>query len=330
MSTLSQPLVSVVVVLFNAEKTLKRAMDSLIVQTYANLEILVIDDGSTDGSPSICDGYARTDSRVHVIHQSNGGVSRARQTGLDQATGLYITHLDADDWINPDMIEKMVRAIEEADADLLMVDYYEEFDNGTRRCKQNPGDNPTAPLVLRKLFNFDLMGFCWNKLYRTDLCRKIGYHPDNIHFREDELFNARFFTLNPKIAYLKEAFYHYDRSEQRISLSRADKAKTYDTQIFLVSEYEKLAGFCNVDEKDRVGLLFRRKKEILYDAVFIGKYSDLTLFPEIHPIVKANAFRDYWDFCLSVGLKGFPRLAHLLFRGGRVLFEWRKKLLNRF
>ena len=325
---MQHPLISVIVVLFNAGKTLKRALDSLTGQSYPHLEILLIDDGSTDDSPRICDDYAEKDARIQVIHQPNGGVSKARQAALDRATGVYLTHVDADDWVESDMIEKMVSTIEAEGADILFTDYYEVFADMSRRCRQDPGTDRSAPTLLRKLFNFDLMGFCCTKLYRTELCRKVRYIPDTLHFREDELYNARVLLLSPKVTYLKEAFYHYDKSDSLPSLSRRPKEKIYDTEKLLVAEYEKMVWFCNVKPDDPY-ILFRRKKEVLYDAVFIGKYDDLKLYPEIHPIVKANAFRDYWDFCLALGLNRFPRLSHFLFRGGRTLFEWRQKILNR-
>ncbi|MBP5538223.1 MAG: glycosyltransferase family 2 protein, partial [Bacteroidales bacterium] len=182
-----QPLVSVIVVLFNAEKTLERALDSLVGQSYANLEILLIDDGSTDESPRICDDYAERYACIQVVHQPNGGVSKARQAALDRVNGLYLTHVDADDWVEPDMIEKMVSAIETEGADILFTDYFEVFSDMSRRCRQDPGADRSAPTLLRKLFNFDLMGFCCTKLYRTELCRKVRYVPDTLHFREDEL-----------------------------------------------------------------------------------------------------------------------------------------------
>ena len=322
------PLVSVIVVQYNAEKTLGRALDSILAQSYKNIEVLLIDDGSTDGSPALCDEDARRDNRIRLIHQTNGGVSVARQKALDCATGVYLTHIDADDWVELDMIEKTVAAIEAEEADILLTDYYEVFKHTTRRCRQNPGKDRSAAVILRKLLNFNLMGFCCTKLYRTSVCRHVRYIPENLRFREDELFNARLLTHSPKIAYLPEAFYYYDKSESHPSLSRASKEKIYDTEKFLVSEYEKLVPFCATDPED-VSLLLRRKKEILYDAVFLKKYQDLTLFPEIHPTIKDGKNKDYWDHCLSLGLKGFPRLSHSLFRTGRWVFDLREKLRNR-
>ena len=321
----SSPTVSVIVVLYNAEKTLRRTLDSILQQHYQALEVLLIDDGSTDESPGICEDYAHRDGRIRVIHQPNGGVSIARQKALDSATGTYLTHIDADDWVDADMIGKMVAAIEAEDADILLADYYEEFDNGTRRCRQNPGDDRSAPTLLRKLLDFRLMGFCCTKLYKTAVSRKGRYEPDYLHFREDELFNARLLTHSPKVTYLPEAFYHYDKSESLPSLSRASKEKIYETEKFLVSEYEKLSGFCGAGAGDP---LFLRKREVLYDAVFLGRYADLALYPEIHAAIRENARKDYWDFCVSLGLKGAQRLSHLMFRGGRKIFDLREKLRN--
>lgn len=100
--------ISVIVPVYNAEKYLDRCVESIVAQTYKNLEIILVDDGSTDNSPAICDAWAKKDSRIRVIHKKNGGVSSARNAGLDACTGDYIGFADADDWMEPDMYEVLI------------------------------------------------------------------------------------------------------------------------------------------------------------------------------------------------------------------------------
>ena len=100
-----EPLISVIVPVYKVELYLRQCVDSLLAQTYSNLEIILVDDGSPDGCPAICDEYARKDSRVRVIHKPNGGLSDARNVGLDAARGEYIGFIDSDDWVMPDMYE---------------------------------------------------------------------------------------------------------------------------------------------------------------------------------------------------------------------------------
>ncbi len=100
--------VSVIVPIYNAEKYLNKCLESIIGQTYKNLEIILVDDGSSDNSPTICDAWAQIDSRIRVIHKKNGGVSSARNAGIDLAQGDYIGFVDADDWIEPNMYEVLI------------------------------------------------------------------------------------------------------------------------------------------------------------------------------------------------------------------------------
>lgn len=115
--------ISVIVPVYNVEKYLVRCVDSIVNQTYENLEIILVDDGSPDASGSICDSF--TDPRIRVIHKENGGLSSARNAGLDIATGDYIGFIDSDDWIAPDMYETMLRMAKEAQAGIVCVGNWE-------------------------------------------------------------------------------------------------------------------------------------------------------------------------------------------------------------
>ena len=107
-----KPLISVVVPVYKTEAYLRQCVDSLLMQTYPNLEIILVDDGSPDGSGAVCDQYARRDARICVIHQKNGGVSAARNAGVQVATGQYIAFVDSDDWVDPDYVKTLFQAAE--------------------------------------------------------------------------------------------------------------------------------------------------------------------------------------------------------------------------
>ena len=119
---IEQILVSYIVAIYNAEVTLPHCLDSLINQTHKELEIILINDGSTDSSASICEEYARKDPRIRVLHQSNKGVSYTRQRGLDEARGKYVIHADPDDWVESDTLSQMVAYAEEHQTDILISD----------------------------------------------------------------------------------------------------------------------------------------------------------------------------------------------------------------
>lgn len=124
--------VSVIVPVYNAEKTLDRCLTSLCAQTYKNFEILLINDGSKDSSPEICQKYVEQDSRIVLRTQENAGPSAARNAGIDLASGAYLAFVDSDDYVEPNMIESMVNKADEYDADMVICGYYEELENETR------------------------------------------------------------------------------------------------------------------------------------------------------------------------------------------------------
>ena len=133
----SQPKISVIVPVYKVEKFLDRCVESIVGQTYENLEIILVDDGSPDNCPSMCDKWAEKDSRIKVIHKENGGVSSARNAALDAATGDFIGFVDSDDWIEPDMYESLMMRIDETGKDIAVCSYYSIEVSGERnecRC----------------------------------------------------------------------------------------------------------------------------------------------------------------------------------------------------
>ena len=136
---MSQALISVIIPVYKVEKYLDRCLESIVNQTYKNLEIILIDDGSPDNCPAICDEYAQKDSRIKVIHKANGGVSSARNKGIDVATGDYIGFVDSDDWIEPDMYETLIKNAEQYNSDISRCSYVisESMSGQTSKSQDN-------------------------------------------------------------------------------------------------------------------------------------------------------------------------------------------------
>ena len=128
------PIIRIIIPVYKAEGHLHRCVDSILAQSFTDFELLLVDDGSPDGSGKICDEYAAKDSRVKVLHKQNGGVSSARQTGIENAAGEYTIHADPDDWIEPTMLEELYNKATEEDADMVMCDYF--FDETKKRKLQ--------------------------------------------------------------------------------------------------------------------------------------------------------------------------------------------------
>lgn len=173
-----KPVVSIIVPVYNAEKYLKRCVDSILRQDYRDFELLLMDDGSSDGSAEICDGYERADSRVRVIHKENTGVSDTRNQALDQAQGKFIQFLDSDDWIVPEATRLLVRSMEEYDCDMVISDFYRVA--GERLAQK--GDIEEDKVMNRQEFAACMIenpadfyyGVLWNKMFRRSIIEK--YH----------------------------------------------------------------------------------------------------------------------------------------------------------
>lgn len=234
-----QPKISVIVPIYKAEKYLRRCVDSILSQTFTDFEVLLIDDGSPDKSGVICDEYASKDSRVRVFHKDNGGVSSARNLGLDNAQGEYTIHVDPDDWVEPNMLEDLYAKAKEEDADIVICDYYINYEKNKKEIyvKQQPSklDSDT---VLKELFKH-LHGSCCNKLIRL-ACYKIHNirFPLNLNCNEDQYVCASLFLQALNVSYLSTAFYHYTQDVNINSLVR--KPKSYDERL------EVMTMFCSL------------------------------------------------------------------------------------
>lgn len=185
---LMTPEVSIVVPVYNAEKTLRRCIDSILAQQFSDFELILVDDGSSDGSAAICDAYEQSDARVKVVHKPNGGVSSARNAGLDIAAGRWIAFADSDDEVLPLWLSGFAENIGEADICLqgmLLVGAGNE--RSARTLPAASGDRIQE--FVEKIIGGQLLGYSFTKLFRGDIIRLHNLRFDTaIHFREDDLF----------------------------------------------------------------------------------------------------------------------------------------------
>lgn len=276
----STPKISVIVPVYKAEAYLHRCVDSLLVQTFLDFEVLLVDDGSPDRSGEICDEYAHKDGRVRVFHKKNGGVSSARQCGMDNAQGEYTIHADPDDWVEPDMLEELYRKAKEEDVDMVICDFYEEMKDKTIYVCQQPSslDHET---VLCELFQ-QLHGSCWNKLVRRACYKEFGVRfPEELSFCEDLYVNACLVSRDIKIAYVDQAFYHYDQYTNEASLVHRPLEKNLQQEVLLYCLLqEKLDTYFPQISQE---LLYRQSYKVLhigktYLDTFQSDYSELKPF----------------------------------------------------
>lgn len=204
------PCISVVVPVYNVEKYLSKTLDSIINQTYQNLEIILVNDGSVDGSGKICDEYAYIDSRIKVIHKENGGVSRARNEGLRVSTGDYIGFVDSDDMISPDMYENLYQDLINSNADISVCNQTRVFGDERKLDREgvDSGCMSRDEAICNMLLGKKFQGGPCNKLFKASLIKDIEFDTD-IFVGEDLLFVTKAMLESERVYFNSESFYDY-------------------------------------------------------------------------------------------------------------------------
>lgn len=214
-------LISIIVPIYNGEAYLEQCLDSIVNQTYKALEIILVDDGSKDNSLEICNGYAKIDSRIIVVHKDNGGVSSARNIGIKQAKGEYILFIDSDDTVELTYVEELLNANKDSKYDLVICGYKEMYTCRNIQKEYLPKNKLTGDIKedLYKIYYFCLGPFA--KLYKTDIIKrnKVSF-PVEIRLGEDQVFNQLYLYYVSKYYFVNKALYNYFRRNQ-YSLSKS-------------------------------------------------------------------------------------------------------------
>ncbi len=220
--------VDVVVPVYNVENFLPACVDSILQQTFSDFSLLLVDDGSTDKSGSLCDQYAKKDSRISVVHKENKGLSHTRNVGIDHANAQYLLFVDSDDFLEPDTLEQTVSAAQESGADLILFGYYVDVVKDgkleDRTCNlpekaflSDPVGIAERMVSLKRNFLFDP---AWNKLYRTEILKNSQVRMPEGEIFEDTAFNLSLLPFLSSVDFLNKCFYHYmQRDAKRITNS---------------------------------------------------------------------------------------------------------------
>lgn len=213
--------ISVIVPVYNVEKELKTCIESIVNQSYENWELWLIDDGSKDQSPMLCDEYAKKDARIHVLHKKNGGVSAARNSGLARVSGDYVLFVDSDDYLETQAFERLLAEAQRQDADVVLCGFfYRLMEDGT--VVENVADDffagssgEMAKSCFRSVFEKDLINPPWNKLIKHCILQKyaLQFHED-FSILEDLSFSIQLLEKCEKVVVLPEALYNYVYKEQ--------------------------------------------------------------------------------------------------------------------
>ena len=248
---MEKDLVSIIVPIYNVEKYLRRCVDSIINQTYKNIEIILIDDGSPDNCNIICDEYTKIDKRIKVVHKKNGGLASARNAGLDIAKGEYICFVDSDDWIEKNMIESLYKEIKRSNMDIVRGNTYERNNHPKKEWIVN------NVAVLDNVLNGNISAYVWLFIIRKNILDEVRFDETLVIF-EDTYFLLNLLMHTDKIAFLDEKLYHYEMNNEGLTLS----SKNARNKIIGLIEYKEKA-----KELLKENNLYTKEREVLINTV---------------------------------------------------------------
>ncbi|WP_455537660.1 glycosyltransferase family 2 protein [Terrisporobacter sp.] len=283
-------LVSIIVAIYNVDQYLNKCIESILSQTYENLEIILINDGSEDNSKLICEKYLAVDDRIILINKTNGGVSSARNRGIDTAKGDYITFIDGDDYICKESIETMVKCIEQFNVDMSVCGYriFSEEHNVSKISDDSETNTiMSSKDILTEIFkNNKVNGFLWNKMFRRDIFNSIRL-PEDMDICEDLYIVCKILRNDLNIYYTSKSLYNYRESVNSVT-KNIDKLLLKDGTIKYVDAFNKISELLNND-KDIVKLIRIRKVKVIMETYYLmiknkykNKLATTKIYEELH------------------------------------------------
>lgn len=302
---------SIIIPIYNASSYLHSCLDSLLSQPIQDFELILVDDGSTDNSASICGAYVAKDERIKILHEPHKGVAHSRQLRLEQARGEYILYVDADDRIAPEMIADMYQKAVSEKADIVICDYRELTHDGEVYRKQQP-TSLSGVAILEDTLSGRLYGALWNKMMRREwLLQTQATFPQGLTMREDLIFLSRCLPYASKIAYIPKAYYGYERRNTSALTNRyVDESPFYyeqeclwvdlilENQFFRETTRRRLQGYL-------LTLAYITLKKNLFDkqkweATFLKHPEILTIGTGYKKSIVGMAFNGHFDMAQRI------------------------------
>lgn len=257
--------VSIIVPVYQVEKYIRQCIESIQAQTFTDFELILVDDGSKDASGEICDKYAKEDDRIKVIHKTNGGLSDARNKGIEVVNSKYLMFIDSDDYIEKDMVKLLYQNILDTESDIAVCNFryvYEENDK-----KNFNTDIQSEILSSKEIYlhrknerNYGIWTVVWNKLYKTELFENIKFRTGKFH--EDEFLANQIYKKNLKVSTIPEVLYYYRQRENSI-MSRENSNKSLD----LIEAYQERI-YDYIEEADEAGEAY---KVLIYSLEYLSR-----------------------------------------------------------
>lgn len=252
--------ISVIVPIYRIEAYLPSCIESLLEQSFTNFELILVDDGSPDNCPQICDDYAETDNRIRVVHKPNGGLLSARKAGLDAANGRYIAFVDGDDWVDPYYLDILFKLAESNNADLTITGHFREFDGKIETIKpKNPGTYDLqaiqGSILPKAIYNgqfceHGISTYVWNKLFKKSLLQEVLYDvPNEVIMGEDAAITYAYLALSQTITISTIPLYYYrQRHDSIVKSIENPKMEYYRLGLLMNFLYKKLGDVMDMDQ----------------------------------------------------------------------------------
>lgn len=261
----SQPYYSVIVPVYNVKNRIERCIKSILYQSFKDFELILIDDGASDGSGDICDKYAKIDQRIVVIHQKNQGVSVARNKGIENATGKYIVFVDSDDFVAKDILARL----DSSDLDLVSVGFSDYFDGKVIKTilDENESWEITSDEGILRFLKKRGANFVWGKRYKKSIIDKNGirFHT-NMKFCEDNIFNNDYILKAGTIANIKCIGYYHCQDRFETLTSKADKLSFVEKTQWRKVSYNQFVGHPMIQKIYTIQMIYFAEKEIAFLA----------------------------------------------------------------
>ena len=281
--------ISVIVPIFKVEQYLENCINSIINQTYENLEIILVDDGSPDNCGAICDELAIKDNRIKVIHKENGGLSSARNAGLDIATGDLIAFIDSDDWIEPEMLTVLERILSENNADFSVCGMIADFGDAVIKNKSSVSNvvKVNKPEIFNLILNAPTFyGYAWNKLYRREIIGDLRFD-ESLMSCEDLDFCVRLAAKSNSAVFTNEKFYHY----MQHSASMTGETGYSTRKLSVLKAYENILPYYEKYNSENLSIIRKNYLKIAINVkgrMLLNKIDDIRVLEMLESIIHSN------------------------------------------
>ena len=286
---MNNTLVSIIMPVYNGKEYIRKAIDSILKQTLSDWNLIIVDDGSKDGTAVILDNYANEDKRIIVFHRENHGVSASRQFGIDQAEGKYCAFVDADDWVESDFLSNLVTIAEKNDADMVWCDWYvNESDYWSHACEEAPD------ALIRSFLKQKTWGSLVNRITKTTLYQRkeVNFIP-NCSMWEDMSFLVQCLCFCSNIKYVQKPLYHYRMNPQSLTHTQSQKdiSAEYRKAIDYISDFFEQQGVASKYEYELRGLKLFAIRDFIDDV----RFQDYDRFMNTYPdaIEHISEYPDY-------------------------------------